>query len=296
MTAAESVERHTLAECEEIIDRGLQTFLEVGLALIWIRDDGLYKASYDTFEEYCWARWGLARQRAYALMGAANTTKEISDATHAAKEEMMSEISDISPIPTNEGQAKELRGLEPAVAIRVMTRAAESGKITARAIARARRQIVPRERPGKKKNRPPTPSHIPDRERDRRLIERGKELYVEELKQSYPDLLLAWRDGVFGDGEPAWEKAWRAKTDRKRLAEALHMITRLAEDPDVDLDWVPHASLVDSIRTSPVPASPPLSTSWRRSRVSSRRSSSDPRWLLRGPVMAGCQPNYIGCN
>jgi hypothetical protein len=62
------------------------------------------------------------------LISAAKTTKEVA------------EISDIAPV--NEGQAKQLRGLPPSVAAKVMAKAAASGKITAASIAEARRQIT----------------------------------------------------------------------------------------------------------------------------------------------------------
>jgi hypothetical protein len=207
----------TLAECEEVIDRGLQYFIEVGLALIAIRDQRLYLGSYKTFEEYLKERWGLARTRAYEIMSAAHT--------HQA----MSEISDI--VPANEVQAKQLRGLEPAVAAEVMTRAKElsAGKITAAGIAKARRQVVPP---------PPRVKPLPRPNRGRNLSER--QLYNDTLRRSAPDLLAASKGGL------EWDQAWDAWKHRSRLADALHKITSLAEDPDVDLDWVLNAPLVES--------------------------------------------------
>src|SRR5271163_4497549 len=66
---------------EKIIDRGRETFLEVGRALLEIRDhnDGiLYKKSYGTFEAYCQERWGFGKAYAYRLMGAAKIAEELS--------------------------------------------------------------------------------------------------------------------------------------------------------------------------------------------------------------------------
>lgn len=119
-----------LAVREEVIERGLQTFVEVGQALAEIRDQKLYRGEFGTFEEYCSQRWQLARTRAYELISASETAKG------------MSEISD-KYTPKNEGQAKQLRGLNPEMAVEVM-REAESntdGKVTAAAIKDARERL-----------------------------------------------------------------------------------------------------------------------------------------------------------
>lgn len=68
----------TLDDLEEVIERGLATFVEVGEALKAIRDSRLYRQSFDTFEEYCQGRWGLARNRAYQLMEAAEVSSTVS--------------------------------------------------------------------------------------------------------------------------------------------------------------------------------------------------------------------------
>ncbi len=58
-----------LLECERVIERGLNTFVEVGAALLEIRDGRLYKNDYSTFEDYCRERWGFTRMRATQLIG-----------------------------------------------------------------------------------------------------------------------------------------------------------------------------------------------------------------------------------
>jgi hypothetical protein len=64
-------------------------------------------------------------------------------------------------------------------------------------------------------------------------------LYIDTLRLSAPDLLAEFRAGIL-----EWEEAWGVWKHRARLAEALHKITSLAEDPDVDLDWMLNAPLV----------------------------------------------------
>lgn len=119
MTAA-LVVTVALEECEQIIERGLHTFMEVGSALLRIRDDRLYRNEYRDFETYCQNRWSMSRPRAYELMGAADIVGRLSG------------IPDI-PLPVNMGQAEELIGLDTPTAAQVMTEAhtVSNGKPTA---------------------------------------------------------------------------------------------------------------------------------------------------------------------
>ena len=91
LTAAET---DRLVELEQAVDRGLQTFVEVGQALAEIRERKLYRASHDTFERYCRERWGFTRQRALQFINAAAVTTVVVKAG--------------LPAPTNEAQAREL--------------------------------------------------------------------------------------------------------------------------------------------------------------------------------------------
>lgn len=81
----------TLAECEEVIERGRQTFIEVGVALGAIRDGRLYREEYATFEVYCRKRWGMSATHAYRQIA-------------AAKRALLSPIGEIE----NEHQARRL--------------------------------------------------------------------------------------------------------------------------------------------------------------------------------------------
>jgi hypothetical protein len=60
-----------LAQLEQIIAAGRQSFYDVGNALLEIRDSELYKPGYRSLEEYCLAKWGFGRSQAYRLMDAA---------------------------------------------------------------------------------------------------------------------------------------------------------------------------------------------------------------------------------
>ncbi len=128
-----------LEDCEEIIQRGMGTFVEVGNALLDIRDGRLYRTEFATFEDYCRERWGFSRPRAYELINAADTVTR------------MSAMADI-PID-NERQARalhqvvQMHGIETAA--NVLEEAAESGPITATNITEIARQLPPPEPPKK---------------------------------------------------------------------------------------------------------------------------------------------------
>jgi len=55
-------EQEALQQYEAVIEKGLQTFYEVGQALAFIREKKLYRAEYKTFEDYCRERWGISAQ------------------------------------------------------------------------------------------------------------------------------------------------------------------------------------------------------------------------------------------
>ena len=58
-----------LQELESRIEKGLQTFIEVGNCLLEIRDRRLYKEQgYSRFEDYCQERWGWSRERGRQLI------------------------------------------------------------------------------------------------------------------------------------------------------------------------------------------------------------------------------------
>lgn len=91
-------ERTRLAGCEARIERGLATFVDVGQALLEVRDGRLYRAEHGTFEDYCRERWGMSRKRAYDLTTAAEVTAAVSP-------------NGDTPSPPNEAVARELAPL-----------------------------------------------------------------------------------------------------------------------------------------------------------------------------------------
>lgn len=119
------------AQLEATIERGMQTFVEVGLALMEIRDGRLYRAEFGTFEEYCQERWGWERRHAYRLIDAAAAVENVSNWTQ-------------NQAPANEAQARPLTSLPPAQQREAWERVLETapnGKITAAIVTQAAQAI-----------------------------------------------------------------------------------------------------------------------------------------------------------
>jgi len=118
-------EQTALARCEEVIERGLGTFVDVGEALLTIRDKRLYREEHGTFDAYCRDRWGFVRRQADRLIEAAG---------------VMANLGPIGLIPPmNESQARPLAHLEPEQQREAWQRAIETapeGKITGAHIQR----------------------------------------------------------------------------------------------------------------------------------------------------------------
>lgn len=119
LTASES---NALTEHEAVIERGIQTFYDVGIALADIRDRRLYRAAHRTFEEYCQGRWQMTGSRAYQMIDAANVVSTI--------------VETELPPPANEGQARELGRVPAAERTEVWAETVErtDGRPTAAAV------------------------------------------------------------------------------------------------------------------------------------------------------------------
>jgi hypothetical protein len=74
-------EQTALQRCERIIEQGCQTFLEVGRALMQIRDEQLYRGTHKSFRAYCEQQWGFDASRARQLIGGVERAKRLESVT-----------------------------------------------------------------------------------------------------------------------------------------------------------------------------------------------------------------------
>src|SRR5579859_6827494 len=102
MTALSPAEARALARLESIVDRGKETFRDVALALLEIRDRKLYRASGESFREYCRRRFDFGQAYSYRLAAAAELILECEEKG--------------LPAPKNEQQAR--RAMQEAKAAR----------------------------------------------------------------------------------------------------------------------------------------------------------------------------------
>jgi hypothetical protein len=91
-------EQKKLTLHEQVIERGLNSFVDVGNALLAIQRDKLYTDVDKTFEGYCKKRWNFGKSQAYRYIDSAKVVSNLSP------------IGDISP-PANEAQARVLAEL-----------------------------------------------------------------------------------------------------------------------------------------------------------------------------------------
>ena len=110
---SQEIALQSLAALEFVIERGLQTFVEVGKALAEICEGKLYRwQGYSTFEEYCQKRWGMARRTAYSYVSSANVAENVHTCAQS---------------PLSLGQARELAALPAEQQREVVQAIQESG-------------------------------------------------------------------------------------------------------------------------------------------------------------------------
>lgn len=151
MDQLSGTESSQLAMCEQVIERGKRSWIDMGRALREIRDARLYRATHGTFEDYCEQRWEMSRRRAYELMDGAEAAENVRICAQTA--------------PRTEGQLRPLAGLPPeqqrevwAAAEAAAPRDAQGQpKITGRIVAEAAGKVVPLRRSASVTLRPGVP-------------------------------------------------------------------------------------------------------------------------------------------
>ena len=118
-------EQQHLAECEAIIEKGLNTFIEVADALLDVSEQKLYRTTHKTFQDYCADRWDFTARHANRLMLAGGVVNNIES------EQLVSSVP--LAVPQNEAQTRPLQSLtkeQQVAAARIV--AQKPGKHTAK--------------------------------------------------------------------------------------------------------------------------------------------------------------------
>lgn len=85
---------------EQVIEKGLETFYEVGQSLMFIRENRLYRKEFKTFEEYCQEKWGRSRIWAHQMIKASEVVG------------VLDSVNNCEQKPQTESQARPLTKLE----------------------------------------------------------------------------------------------------------------------------------------------------------------------------------------
>jgi hypothetical protein len=142
--------------CEEVIEGGWASNVQVGLAFATIRDRRLYRAEFRTFDEYCRERWEYGRRYVDQLISAAQVFTYLRANCSQMK-------------PDHESQIRPLTHLSPEQARIAWDKAVQraSGKtVTARLI----KNVVNGVRATLNQNQPPRQKR-PSAEAKHRLID-----------------------------------------------------------------------------------------------------------------------------
>lgn len=126
-----SEELASLRANERIIEKGLETFIDVGTAMATIRDGGLFRATHKSFEEYVKDKWDYTRQRAYQLISASDFHTKL-----ASRNSKMSRI-------TSERATRALMTVPNDRLADVLDAVLAEGEPTAERIVQIRNKIAP---------------------------------------------------------------------------------------------------------------------------------------------------------
>lgn len=142
MNALAKTEQSELAACEEVIERGRGTFIEVGNALLKIRDGKLYRVTHRTFELYCQERWEMSRKHAHRMIESAGVVANLTPIGDKSLRPQIEHLNNPATwktpnayTPKSESVIRPLTKLPPAAQQEVWHEAVETapeGKVTAR--------------------------------------------------------------------------------------------------------------------------------------------------------------------
>lgn len=130
------VEQQELDQFEEAIEQGLETFWQVGISLMRIRDKRLYREAWNSFEVYCQERWGMSDSHANRLIGSAEVVQDIKN-------------TPIGVLPQRESHVRPLVKLLPAQRQEVWRRVLDGGeRVSAAVVEEVVKEVVPQFKKG----------------------------------------------------------------------------------------------------------------------------------------------------
>ena len=97
-----SIELQRLTDLEAVVERGQQTFKEVGEALAEIRDSELYKQTHWTFDDYCKDQWGWTKQNASLLIRASVTVDNLSRVLDSTPPTSVNQITPLTSLDSDQ--------------------------------------------------------------------------------------------------------------------------------------------------------------------------------------------------
>jgi hypothetical protein len=193
-------ETDELQRCEQIVERGLKTFFEVGAALMRVRDLRLYRVEYHTFENYCQERWGMTRRHANRLVESA---------------EVVHNVGPIGPTPDNEAQARPLAKLkDPEQQREAWQRAVTTaaGKITASHVEQVVKEMIGQLAPAD--GSPST--------NETEVAPAQQQVVIDQSDE----------DGLFSDDAPAAAAPTSPPTDAPAQGDWLHLAVQADDEED----------------------------------------------------------------
>ena len=162
-------ERNELERCEVVIKQGLKTFVEVGQALMLIRDKRLYRAEFGTFEAYCQDKWQLTRQYVNNMVAASKVVSNLEMETSGFQ------------TPQTEKHARPLTKLEPELQAEAWQKVVEEhgDKITHNKVEEVVKEFVPINNELKQAKKEPMFAEMTEQE----ILARAKE--IEKSKKAH---------------------------------------------------------------------------------------------------------------
>jgi len=107
-------ETERLLKYETAIEKGLQSFVQAGMALLSIRTEKLYREYYTSFEHYVQERWGFTGHRARQLINAFEIHETIES------------VTTVPVLPSTERQVRPLAPLDSAQQQKAWAQAVET--------------------------------------------------------------------------------------------------------------------------------------------------------------------------